>query len=219
MPSISTALSPELTKQWRDYFHLLDSLRGFAVWRFEEDGQPRENGTQRPPRFVAVVENPDRFAMYQQRAAEVSHLQTKWPIQFFDEVWGWGRVQVNAASHAQRLNSGEPADMGEVKPSEQHQVMQVVRVLEEAGHRAGVHDGRLVVTPGAAGLTARSGGGRAFRLHVWSQDGHQLHRLSVGAVVCRGVLQGIEDASIRPRKPRADTMTRLAGWGGVTLYQ
>lgn len=218
MPSLSTALSPELSKQWRDYFHLLDTLRDYAVWRHEEDGEQRANGNQRPPRFVAVVAHPDRFALYQQRAAEFAHLQTKWPIQFHDETWGWGRVQVNNASHAQRLTTGEPTDLGAVAEADQQKAAQVVSLLQAAGHRAEVMDGRLMVTSGPQGLTARAGGGRAFRLHVWSEDGHQLHRLSVGAVVCRGVVRGIEDASSRPRKARADTMQRLVEWGGVTLY-
>ncbi len=219
MPSVDTILSPTLSVQWREYFSLLDSLRSFAVWQHEEDGELRPNGGQRPPRFVAAVADEARFVQFQQQAAAVADLRTKWPVQVFDEVWGWGRVSVGVGSHAQRLTAGLPADLGEVTRADHKQVAGVIAALEDAGHGVRVADGRLMVTPGPAGLTIRQGSGRAFRLHVWSEQGQPLHhKLSVGAVLCRGVLRGIEDTTGRPRKQRADALKLLAAWNGVGFY-
>ncbi|GHG13094.1 hypothetical protein GCM10017783_26130 [Deinococcus piscis] len=220
MPSISTIFSPTLSAQWREYFSLLNSLRGSAIWRHEEDGESRPNGGQRPPRFVAVVDDAAHFARFQAQAEALADLNTKWPVQCFDEVWGWGRVSVGSGSRSQRLEAGLPADIGEVSTKELDKVAGVIAILEASGHWAAVADGRLMVTPGPAGLTARLGSGRAFRLAAWSESGEQLHsKLSVGVVVCRGVLRGIEDTTGRPRKQRADALPKLTNWAGVNLYQ
>ena len=146
MPSIETLLNPALSAQWREYFALLDALRPRAVWRHPEDGELRPSGLQRPPRFVAVVESAERFAHLQQQTAALSDLRTKWPVQLFNEVWGWGRVSVGSGSHSRRLEPGLPADCGQV--TDQGQAARVVAALEAAGHGATVADGRLMVTPG-----------------------------------------------------------------------
>lgn len=217
MPSLETLLNPALSAQWREYFALLDALRPRTVWRHEEDGELRPSGLQRPPRFVAVVESPERFAHLQQQTAALSDLRTKWPVQLFDEVWGWGRVSVGSGAHSRRLEAGLPADCGQVR--DQGQAARVVAALEAAGHSVTVADGRLMVTPGAGGLTVRQGSGRAFRLAAWSESGKLLHaKLSVGAVVCRGVHQGIHESS-GPRKRRADTLHQVAAWEGMGFWQ
>lgn len=217
MPSITT-LNSHASSLWREYFTVVETLREYAVWRHEEDGQRHAAGSNRPPRFVAVVADQAAFEGFQQRAVALAILNTKWPIQTFDEVWGWGRVQVNSATHARRLQAGLPVTLGEVDRPED--AAGVLAALEAAGHQAVVADGQLVVTPGPAGLTARQGGGRAFRLRAWAEDGTLLHdKLSVGVVVCRGVQRGIEDGSGRSRKTRADALVQVASWNGVTLYQ
>lgn len=217
MPSLETMLNPALSAQWREYFALLDALRPYAVWQHPEDGELRPSGLQRPPRFVAAVESPERFAHFQQQAAALSDLRTKWPVQAFDEVWGWGRVSVGSGSHSRRLEPGLPMDCGQVK--DQEQAARVITALEAQGHGAMVADGQLMVTPGAQGLTVRQGGGRAFRLAAWGETGEVLHsKLSVGAVVCRGVHQGIHESS-GPRKTRADTMHQVTSWEGLSFWQ
>lgn len=217
MPSISTALNKTLSAEWREYFALLDRLRPYAIWRHEEDGELRPNGLQRPPRFVAVVKKKETFDQLHAEAESLAHLITKWPPQFFDEVWGWGRVTVGAGSHAERLAAGLPADIGEVKPKEQKKAAKVIKQLEAAGHWGQVADGRLIITPGDSGISLRRGGGRAFRLQVWDEQGTALHRLSAGVVVCRGVHQGIHEGG-GPRKTRKDALTRITGWGEVSFW-
>ena len=216
MPSIETLLNPALSALWREYFTLLDGLRTRAVWRHEEDGEPRPNGAQRPPRFVAVVEDSTRFAHLQEQVAAFADLNTKWPVQLFDEVWGWGRVSVGTGTHSRRLEAGHAADVGAVKDT--GAALRLVAILEASGHQASVIDGRLVVTPNLDGLTMRTTGGRAFRLSAWDESGTLLHsKLSVGAVVCRGVRQGIHENS-GPRKTRSDTLEMVASWEGVTFW-
>lgn len=218
MPSISTALSKEESARWRKYFHLLDSLREYAVWRHEEDGEVRENGLQRPPRFVAVVEDERRFRRLVGRAETLGEMTTKWPPQFFDEVWGWGRVHVGDGRRSARLPPGLQADVVGVGGDDLGRVTGLLSELALRGHQADVVDGRLLVVPGGDGLTVRQGGGRAFRLRAWSESGELLHTLSVGAVVCRGVRQGVTEGG-GPRKQRADAMTRFGSWDGVSFWE
>lgn len=221
MPILSTYESG----LWKSYFGLLDTLRAYTVWKHEEDGELRADGwRQKPPRFIAVVEDQATFAHLQARAAEVAALPTKWPIQMFDEGWGWGRVQVNDASASKRYPMGEVINLGPVEKNQDAAAREVVAALLVAGHQArlvkekeGQH---LEVTVGPGGLTTRWSSGRAFRLRAWSPAGDQLHdKLSVGAVICRGVLRGIEDGSGSPRKTRADKLQKIATWGEFSLYQ
>lgn len=218
MPSISTALSKEESSRWRRYFRLVRDLREYAIWRYEEDGKPKADGSQRPPRFVAVVEDERRFHRLMQRAEVLGEMNTTWPPRFYDEIWGWGRVHVGTGSRSVRLPPGLPADVAGVEPKKGELVAPVISALEARGHEARVADGRLIVTPGPAGLTARQGGGRAFKLRVWSESGELLHTLAVGAVVCRGVRQGITEGG-GPRKQRSDALKQFAGFGGVSFWE
>ena len=124
---------------WAVYWGLIEEARAAAVWRHEEDGQLRPDGRRRPPRFVAVVEEARHLERLAARAQEVAGLPGLWPLQVYAERWEWARVQVNAASHSQRLAAGVPAVVGAV---ERGQVARLAAradraVPDRAGHAVG----------------------------------------------------------------------------------
>lgn len=210
---------------WREYFSLVDSLYTRRIWAYdyeEEGGFTRDDGSRRPPRFVAVVEQDHHWEMLQARAAEVAGLKTKWPVQLLDEVWGWGRVMVGETQHAQRLEAGEEVallPLVERAKSGPQGVKQAIATLEAAGHAGRVHDGALVVIAGPAGLTLRQGAGRSFVLRGWSPAGELLHpKLSVGVVVIRGCEKGIQLEPPKLRKGRKDALTKFGGWESWGFY-
>lgn len=150
-------------------------------------------------------------------------------MQVFAETWGWARVQVNGATSSRRLPPGEAVPVGPVERGAEPAARDVIAALTAAGHTARVKallEGEeggprvLEVVPGPGGLSARWGHGRAFRLYAWAPGGEPLHqKVSVGAVVVRGLLRGVEDASGRPRKTRADRLRLVTVWEGVGLWQ
>lgn len=219
MPSLSTLLSQYESALWLDYFALIGTLREHAVWRHEEDGEIRPNGLRKPARFIAVVEDAGAFEAFRKRAETLADLNTKWPPQFFDEVWGWARVNVGTGVHAKRLEAGLPVDVAPVKPEGREKALDVIQALEGAGHSAAVNDGHLVVTPGVRGLTIRTPGGRAFKCRAWSESGEMLHTLSVGVIVCRGIRQGVSEGGDGPRKQRKDVLHQVTSWGRISFWQ
>lgn len=210
---------------WRDYFALLEELRNFAVWQHEEDGEDLASGRRRPPRFVAVLEDEKAWSAFEKRVAALP-ITARYPIQMFDQVWGWARVQVNTANASKRLPVGETVVLGEVKRGEEGRASEVVAALVAAGHRASIEGdeetngaGLLSLTPQNGGLTVRWSSGRAFRLYAWSEEGEPLHqKLQCGAVVVRAC-GSVEDDSARRRKPRADRLKRLTSWGEFSVWQ
>lgn len=211
---------------WSEYFSIVDSLYERRIWRYdysEEGGFIREDGTRKPPRFVAVVENDAHWELLKQRVEEVKDLNTKWPIQLLDEHWGWGRVIVGEAQHSQRLKPDEYIallPLVDMVKNGDSAAKQAIAVLEAAGHTGAVVDGVFMVRAGAGGLTLRQGSGRSFVLRGWSPAGDMLHsKLSVGVVVLRGCKLGIELEPRKHRKARKDALARFGGWESWDFYQ
>ena len=215
---------------WASYFSLLSELRGVAVWRHEEDDQVLHDGKQQPPRFVAVVDDAAKWQQLVARVEELAQVQgrTKWPVQLFDEHWGWGRVSVTSAVSSRRVPAGEWLSLGVSDTASTQAAEEVVARLVAEGHKArfrqvspkdGSQGGIGMEVLAAPGLSMRWGYGRSFALRAWDTDGTMLHRkLSVGAVVVRGVQQGIH-LDERPRKPRRDAARWVCRWDDVDYYQ
>ncbi|MFC6619769.1 hypothetical protein [Deinococcus radiophilus] len=215
---------------WADYFRLLDTLRESAVWRWDEDGQLLDDGQRKPPRFVAVIEDAASWQRLEALVQELAVVQerTKWPIQLFNESWGWGKVSVTSAVSSRRVPPGEWLSLGVSDAASTQAAEEVVARLVAEGHKARVRQvkaqdgesgGIQLEVLAAPGLSMRWGHGRAFTLRAWDTDGVMLHRkISVGAVVVRGVQQGIH-LDQTPRKQRKDTARWVCRWDGKDYYQ
>jgi hypothetical protein len=219
MPSIS-ALTPAQAAAWRRYYTLLDDLRGSAVWEADQVEQAErlaQLGKRVPPRFVVALPDDRNFECMQRAVAELSEITPTWPVQLYNETWGWARVTVNDAYSSKVLQPGDVYEAGEVSATDRPAAQLVARTLRGRGHRVDVGE-QLVVHVGAQGLTVRHSAGRAWRLRAWSPAGEQLHgRMQIGAVVVRGVQQGVT-AEQPPRKQRADRMQHVASWSDVSFH-
>lgn len=137
-------------------------------------------------------------------------------------------MSVTSAVSSRRVPTGEWLSLGVSDTASTQAAEEVVARLVAEGHRArfrqvkpqdGNQGGIELEVLAAPGLSMRWGHGRSFALRAWSPDGVMLHRrLSVGAVVVRGVQQGIF-ADQTPRKQRKDAARWVCRWADVDYYQ
>ncbi|GEM48673.1 hypothetical protein [Deinococcus cellulosilyticus] len=201
-------------------FALQDTLRIYAVWRFGDEGGDAER--RRHPRFVAVIEDAQKFQLYQGQAAELQQelqerqMSVRWVPTFFDEVWSHATVTLTQAFRAKRFHDGvvrlalprvPVGDWSTQLAQWQTKLQEMPAELRvktlEIEHKELEGDVYPVLQcTFRHPVTVRWESGGSYSLYAVSEAGVQHKDVKVGAVVVRGLQNPVLENL--PRKERSD---------------